>query len=483
MKFRLNALAAGIVATILSVGVLMASQNNLFSPTTGTVSGLSLTNNFNGAIDSVNTLNSGASAPTNQLTGTPSVGNSWLNTSANPNAWSLYDGLQWVKLGALDTVNHIWNAQVGGGTASLASASTVDLCSVPQYFVTITGTTTITGFGSTCPAGVQKVVTFAGALTLTYNGTSLIIPGAQSVSPTATGDIAILVALGSGNWQVISYAPANGAALINPAVDVGTISFYGGGAPPSSKYLEGYGQAVSRTTYSTLLGVYTNVQSVTRTSGSPTLTGFSDTTKFTAGQPVEGSGIPTGATISSTTSTTVTLSANAISSGTANVTVFYYGNGDGSSTFNVPDCRGQLLVGRNNMGGTASSRLNSTYALASPNAIGASLGSQSHTLLTAEIPSHQHNVYLFDPGHTHTVTPNFYSGTYAIGGGGPPTSYNNNNNGTQLSWTTSSSTTGMTIGSVNGTANDNKTALTGGGGAHSVVNPMLTVECMVRALP
>jgi hypothetical protein len=52
-----------------------ASQNNLWSGTTGTISGLQLTNSFNGAIDSVNTANSGASAPTNQLSGSASIGN------------------------------------------------------------------------------------------------------------------------------------------------------------------------------------------------------------------------------------------------------------------------------------------------------------------------------------------------------------------------------------------------------------------------
>lgn len=479
MLFRINALLLAAWVALAPIATADASQNALFSPTTGTVSGLSLTNSYNSALDSLNTLNSGATAPTNQLSGSPSAGNSWLNTSANPNNWGLYDGLQWVRLGALDTTNHIWDGQVGGGTASIASSSgsgVPDLCSVPQYFITLTGTTTITGFGSTCAAGVQKVVTFAAALTLTYNSGSLIIPGAANVT-TSAGDIAILVALGSGNWQVISYAPANGAALINPAVDVGTFSFFGGGAPPSGKYLEGYGQAISRTTYATLLGVYTNTQSVTRTSGSPTLTGFSDTTKFAAGQAVEGSGISPGSTIVSTTSTTVTLSANAISSGSGNVTVFYYGNGDGSTTFNLPDCRGQLLVGRNNMGGTGSSRLNSTYALANPNAMGVSLGSQNHTQTTTEMPSHSHSVFLNDPGHAHGLpfTPIVTGGGLNIpsGGGVGPGATSTNSN-----------TTGMTIWSgAGGTGTQNATAAQGTGNPFSVVNPMLTVECTVRVLP
>jgi hypothetical protein len=68
---------------------------------------------------------------------------------------------------------------------------------------------------------------------------------------------------------VLAYTPASGSALINPAVDVGTVYFFAGGSPPSSKYLEGYGQQISRSTYATFLGVVTNTQSVTRTNGSP----------------------------------------------------------------------------------------------------------------------------------------------------------------------------------------------------------------------
>jgi hypothetical protein len=40
----------------------MAAQNALTSPTTGTVSGLQITNNYNAALDSLNTANSGATA-------------------------------------------------------------------------------------------------------------------------------------------------------------------------------------------------------------------------------------------------------------------------------------------------------------------------------------------------------------------------------------------------------------------------------------
>lgn len=50
---------------------------------------------------------------------------------------------------------------------------------------------------------------FSGALTLTYNATSMILPKGADLQ-TSANDTAILAHLGSGNWQVISYNKADG---------------------------------------------------------------------------------------------------------------------------------------------------------------------------------------------------------------------------------------------------------------------------------
>ena len=196
------------------------SQAQQWISTSGTLSGTALVNDYNAAIDAIATMNSGATAPpaANQLSGSLSAGNSWYNTSTG--AVSVYDGAQWLTIGYLDTTNHIWNPIVGGGNnggTAVASAATTNLVgasgAAPQSaYLTISGTTTITSFGSNGTVGQIKIVTFSGILTLTYNSTSLILPGAANIT-TAAGDVAILIYLGSGNWRCISYTKANGQSV------------------------------------------------------------------------------------------------------------------------------------------------------------------------------------------------------------------------------------------------------------------------------
>jgi hypothetical protein len=104
--------------------------------------------------------------------------------------------------------------------ASIASATTTDLGTVAGNTVLITGTTTITGFGSSASAAKPLYyVRFNGALQLTYNATSLIIPGAANLT-TAAGDCALLEYLTGGNWRVSIYQKANGEAIVGAGSDV-----------------------------------------------------------------------------------------------------------------------------------------------------------------------------------------------------------------------------------------------------------------------
>ena len=68
-----------------------------------------------------------------------------------------------------------------------------------------------------------------------------------------------------------------------------------------------------------------------------------------------------------------------------------HGPGDGTTTFNLPDLRGRILAGLDNMGGTDANRM--SVIGAARNTLGGTGGSQN-------IQAHSHS--LTDPGHGHT---------------------------------------------------------------------------------
>lgn len=190
-----------------------ASQGSCVMPTTGTVSGLTLVQDINACVQAILSSNSGASAPANGAGSAAETGQMWLDTSTTPNGVRMYDGASWVVIGYVDASNHYWTPPVGGGTGTVVSASTADLWSVRQAYVSVTGTTGITALANASAVpGTIKVVRFTGALTLTHNGTSLILPTAANIT-TAAGDSAIVLALTATNVAVVGYTRADGTAL------------------------------------------------------------------------------------------------------------------------------------------------------------------------------------------------------------------------------------------------------------------------------
>jgi hypothetical protein len=95
--------------------------------------------------------------------------------------------------------------------ADIASGGTTNIASATGNFVHITGTSAITGFG-TAQAGTRRVLVFDGALLLTHNATSLILPTAANIN-TVAGDTATMVSEGSGNWRCTSYQRKDGTSL------------------------------------------------------------------------------------------------------------------------------------------------------------------------------------------------------------------------------------------------------------------------------
>ena len=109
--------------------------------------------------------------------------------------------------------------------STLTAAATVNLSLATGNFVHVSGTTAITSFG-TLPAGSRFILYFEDAVVVTYNATTLIIPGAANITTTA-GDCMMLISEGSGNWRVVGYFPGTG-------LPVGTVTSVTASTPLSS---------------------------------------------------------------------------------------------------------------------------------------------------------------------------------------------------------------------------------------------------------
>ena len=139
-----------------------------------------------------------------------------------------------------------------------------------------------------------------------------------------------------------------------------------------------------------------------------------------------------------------------------------YTYGGSGATFNLPDLRGRVIAGVDNMGGTAANRLTSGGSGITGTTLGATGGAQSHTLTVAQMPAHSHTVN--DPGHAHTE--NIRYGSYGGGGGGLPIL---DGGGAALYQpATSAAATGISI-------NNN-----GGGSAHPLVQPTIVLQYIIK---
>jgi hypothetical protein len=161
-----------------------------------------------------------------------------------------------------------------------------------------------------------------------------------------------------------------------PIVPVGTvISFYGLFDVPAH-YFDCTGGEISRQTYNQLFKSLTHVETVTLTSGLTTFTVVNGL-YYAVGTPLEGTGIPAMTTIASISGNTITMSAAATANGAQAVTFFTVGNGDGSTTFNLPYLVNYVLAGA--FGNLLSSA-----------GVGSSGGAATAALAAANIPAHTH---------------------------------------------------------------------------------------------
>lgn len=237
----------------------------------------------------------------------------------------------------------------------------------------------------------------------------------------------------AGTPYVVTYEAGVGEFLLhnfagNPwLVPLGSGMDYWGTTAPNSSFAFAYGQAISRTTYSTLFTLF----------------------------------------------------------GTT------YGTGDGSTTFNLPDKRGRVVAGLDNMGGSDAGRLSSTYFGAvsgqDGNTLGHTGGAESHTLTTAQLASHTHTAT--DAGHTHTGTAashthvgpsGIFAGTTQTGATGG-SAFTAPASPTDMSGTTTGASGALTLSVNSGTASITVNSA-GSGSAHPVVQPTIAANYIIRII-
>ena len=69
-----------------------------------------------------------------------------------------------------------------------------------------------------------------------------------------------------------------------------------------------------------------------------------------------------------------------------------YGTGDGSSTFNLPDLRGRVVAGQDDMGGSSANRLTGQTGGVDGDTLGGTGGDETHTLTEAQLATHSHTL-------------------------------------------------------------------------------------------
>lgn len=141
-----------------------------------------------------------------------------------------------------------------------------------------------------------------------------------------------------------------------------------------------------------------------------------------------------------------------------------YGEGDGSTTFNLPNAQENIIAGNGLMGGVSANRLTGRPGGINGNILGAKGGERDHTLLSTEVPA--------------------FSGTTSEGGAHSHPSQSGvlrRTGSLTVATTGSKNMTSKSVGETNeaGAHFHTITVNSGGGGAHSNLQPYIVLNTII----
>ncbi len=354
------------------------------------------------------------------------------------------------------------------GTTTNNNFDIIDRLTNGVVSITLSGTThTLTTSDGTVSDGMSKVLVLGGSpsgtntitispndadkLYFVQNGTSQIATftqGSGANVSVAAGKQAIIFADGAGSGAAVTEIKPNAAdasvvtaTLADDAVTAAKIADDAVGAAAVAD--NSIGAAAIN-----ISGNGTSGQAVV-SDGDGSFSYESNIVPSGALMPYAGTSAPTGFLLcdgSAVSRTTYATLFSAIST--------TYGSGDSSSTFNLPDLRGRVIAGQDDMGGASANRLTNQTGGLNGDDLGATGGSETHALTTAQLASHTHSF-----SDTDSITVGTLVSGDSVNRGGSGQLFSNNSVTVSISGTTGSA---------------------GSGSAHNNVQPTIILNYIIK---
>ena len=355
------------------------------------------------------------------------------------------------------------------GTTTNNNFDIIDRLTNGVVSITLSGTThTLTTSDGTVSDGMSKVLVLGGSpsgentitispndadkLYFVQNGTSQIATftqGSGANVSVAAGKQAIIFADGAGSGAAVTEIKPNAAdasvvtaTLADDAVTSAKIADDAVGADAVAD--NSIGAAAIN-----ISGNGTSGQAVV-SDGDGSFSYESNIVPSGALMPYAGTSAPTGFLLcdgSSVSRSTYATLFSAIST--------TYGSDD-DSTFKLPDLRGRVVAGQDDMGGSSANRLTDQTGGLNGDALGATGGSETHTLTTAQLAA-----------HTHSFSDDISVAT--------PRSFSNGSNTNSVNMGGSGIAVNSSTVTVSGT-----TGSKGSGSAHNNVQPTIILNYIIK---